>query len=135
MEDTQTLKSSVIKSVYDYCIKNSLTPYITVRYSEILSDIKPYFEDNIVTLNLGSNSTLNLKINAGYISFSVTFNTVPIFLHVPIKDIICIYPREDLYSIIYFVTKDSSVDNQVTERIGGEEIIKNKDKSFLKVIK
>lgn len=141
MVNMDNLKSTLLSTMYEWCISNNLVPYVAIRFSEEIEILRPYMNDHVVVLNLGASSTINLTIDDDYITFDTRFDMVAMTLHIPVKDILRMYPREHpTKGIAFFVEipitgetdKDLNKNNTVTIE---EDDKTKKSLPFLKVIK
>ena len=94
MADNST-KPYLIRAIYDWCIDNSYTPYLSVVVDSHTRVPMEYVKDGGIVLNLSPNATHGMLMDNDRIQFSARFNGVSRQLEVPIAAVAGIFAREN----------------------------------------
>lgn len=144
MKNIINLKSQVFSTVYNWCIENSLTPYIIIVLSEETKGLESFKDTNVLPLTLGMNSIINLNIFDTHIEFETRFNKVSTKVFIPLGNIISICPREypdyGTHFLVdvdnkHYLKENSILDNEQNSNKKEEIIDTKKSKSFLSIVK
>lgn len=109
------MKSYLVRAIYEWCIDNEFTPYVTV-VPEAHSTIPSHFiQDGEVTLNISSQATSDLVIDNERILFSARFSGVPIKIEISIGSLKAIFAKE-IGQGLTFVPETDVVDANVDEK-------------------
>lgn len=88
-------KPYLIRAIYDWCIDNSYTPYLTVVVDSHTRVPMEYVKEGGIVLNLSPNATHGMLMDNDWIRFSARFNGVSRQLEVPIAAVAGIFAREN----------------------------------------
>jgi len=88
-------KPYFVRAVYDWCVDNSLTPYIAVSVDGRTRVPKQYVRDGQIVLNVAPYATSQLEISNEALSCQARFGGVAQMLYVPLENIMAIYSREN----------------------------------------
>lgn len=88
-------KSYLIRAIFDWCVDNSLTPYIVVQVDARTRVPVQHVREGQIVLNIAPYATNKLVIDAEAASFQARFSGVAQNLYVPMAQIVAIYAREN----------------------------------------
>lgn len=88
-------KSYLIKAIYEWCVDNSLTPFLATAVDAITSVPEQYVQNGQIILNLSLAATTNLLIDVEWITFNATFGGIMHNVSVPIHNVIAIFAQEN----------------------------------------
>lgn len=142
-----SIKPYLIRAVYEWCIANSVAPYITAISSQCHNLPENLTIDKNVTLNIDLAATDDLVIDNEFVQFNARFNGLAKKISIPIEAIKSIFSKELGHGLSFVpeIMEDSGVNLIETEnsksRIPAK--VKNskadskisRDKSFLKIVK
>lgn len=87
-------KSYLICSIYDWCVNNNFTPFISVKsYPELELPIG-YVRNDEITFNISVKAVYGLIINDDFIYFIARFNGLPRKLKIPMSSVKGIFAKE-----------------------------------------
>lgn len=92
---SSSTKSYLVRAVYDWCVDNSLTPYIVVQVDARTRVPVQHVREGQIVLNIAPYATNKLVIDAEAASFQARFSGVAQNLYVPMAQIVAIYAREN----------------------------------------
>ncbi|TXI20144.1 MAG: ClpXP protease specificity-enhancing factor [Nitrosomonas sp.] len=140
MNLNNSTKPYLIRSIYDWCIDNDLTPFISVKAISSLGISSEYINNGEVILNISSRSVQNLIINNDIICFLARFNGISKKIEIPMNSIKGIFAKEVNQGIMFNLGKKNNNNEnlKVAERNIVDDTLtyqsKNK-KSNLRIIK
>lgn len=88
-------KPYLLRAIYEWCVDNGLTPYISVVVDANTSVPMEYVRDGEIVLNLGPLATSKLAMGNDAIECSARFSGSARELYVPVTAITAIYAREN----------------------------------------
>lgn len=118
MADKST-KPYLIRAIYDWCIDNSYTPYLSVVVDRHTRVPPEYVKDGGIVLNLSPNATHGMVMDNQWIQFSARFNGVSRQLEVPISAVSGIYARENGEGLGFEVLQENHADIQPSDSGSG----------------
>ncbi|SDX96855.1 ClpXP protease specificity-enhancing factor [Nitrosomonas sp. Nm33] len=89
-----TTKPYLIRAIYEWCVDNELTAYISVVIDQNISLPKEYTSDGEITLNISPKATRDLLLGNDVIQFTARFNEMPREVSIPISAIKAIFAKE-----------------------------------------
>lgn len=95
MSQSFQTKHYLVRAVFDWCVDNSLTPYLVVLVDERTRVPMQHVRDGQIVLNIAPYATNKLVIDAEAASFQARFSGVAQNLYVPMSQIVAIYAREN----------------------------------------
>ncbi|MCE7914892.1 MAG: ClpXP protease specificity-enhancing factor [Nitrosomonas sp. PRO4] len=138
MNLNNSTKPYLIRSIYDWCIDNDLTPFISVEAFSSLNISTEYINNGEVILNISSRSAHNLMINNDFICFVTRFNGISKELEIPIDSIKAIFAKEVNQGIMFNLNTKSNNENlSVEKKIVDNSLTyqSNNKKTNLRIIK
>jgi stringent starvation protein B len=83
-----------LRALYEWCVDNGHTPYVTVKVDERTRVPVGYVKDGQIVLNLGPAAVRNLQMDNAWMSFSARFGGVAQMIEVPVENVLAIFARE-----------------------------------------
>jgi stringent starvation protein B len=84
----------LLRALYEWCLDNGNTPYITVRVDNHTRVPRAFVKDGFVVLNVGASAVRNIHMDNELVSFSARFGGVSQLIEVPVGNVVAIYARE-----------------------------------------
>lgn len=109
MSDKST-KPYLIRAIYEWCIDNSFTPYLSVKVDSHTRVPLEYVKDGQIVLNLSPNATHGMLMDNDWIQFSARFNGVSRQLEIPIAAVAGIFSRENGEGLGFEVSSEQVAD-------------------------
>lgn len=139
MADNST-KPYLIRAIYDWCMDNSYTPYLSVVVDSHTRVPMEYVKDGGIVLNLSPNATHGMLMDNDWIQFSARFNGVSRQLEVPIAAVAGIFARENGEGLGFEVAatmldENASIENQSSTDDDNSPPTKPTGKPKLQVVK
>ena len=88
-------KPYLIRALYEWCVDQGFTPYLSVMVDRFTQVPKPYVKDNQIVLNLSPEAVHQLVMGNDFISCSARFGGVAQSIMVPIGRVAALYAREN----------------------------------------
>ena len=114
-----SLKPYLIRSIYEWILDNSCTPYIAVS---TLSDevVVPweFVEDDRIVLNLNASAVQGLALGDQVIEFNARFSGKPMRVTFPVNAVITIYAKENGQGMFFeenSATVEAAMEEQPSE--------------------
>ena len=95
MSQSFQTKHYLVRAVFDWCVDNSLTPYLVVLVNEHTRVPMQHVRDGQIVLNIAPYATNKLVMDAEAASFQARFSGVAQNLYVPMTQVVAIYAREN----------------------------------------
>ncbi|MDO6387350.1 MULTISPECIES: ClpXP protease specificity-enhancing factor [unclassified Uliginosibacterium] len=92
---SSSTKSYLIRAIFDWCVDNSLTPYVVVLVDERTLVPLQHVRDGQIVLNIAPYATNKLLIDAEAVSCQARFSGKVETIYVPISQVLAIYAREN----------------------------------------
>lgn len=90
-----TTKPYLIRAIWQWCVDQGFTPYLSVRVDEHTRIPPGYAKDGEIILNIGFEATSGLDMGNDFISFQARFNGVAQPLLIPVARVQAVYAREN----------------------------------------
>jgi len=94
MPDPST-KPYLMRAIYDWCVDNGYTPYLSVTVDSATRVPMEYVKDGQIVLNIGPVAVERFKLGNELIEFSARFNGTGRDISIPIGVVSAIYAREN----------------------------------------
>ena len=88
-------KPYLLRAIWEWCVDNGFTPYITVRVDARTRVPREFVRDGQIVLNIGPEASNKLEIGNDFIEFQARFSGVARQLSVPSEQVTAIYAREN----------------------------------------
>jgi len=95
MPDPIPTKPYLLRALYEWCVDNGFTPYLTVAVDASTSVPVEHVRNGEITLNIGPLATNRLKIGNELIELTARFGGVARELRIPVARVAAIYAREN----------------------------------------
>ena len=137
-EDSSTMKVPstkpyLIRALYQWCIDNSFTPYVSVFVDRSVDVPREYVNKDEIVLNIGPTACQSIEIDNESIQFKARFNGIPKEIYIPITHVMAIYSRENSQGMSFPVNIPQPT--ELAETKDNEEILKETTKSHIKLVK
>ena len=87
-------KPYIIRSLYEWCYDESLTPHIVVRVDKNCQVPKAFVKDGYITFNVGPLATKDFLVDNHWISFSARFGGQAQEVFFPVATVVSFFARE-----------------------------------------
>lgn len=95
MSEIPSTKPYMLRALYDWCVDNAFTPYISVVVNADTRVPMEYVRDGEIVLNIGPLASNRLQIGPERLDFAARFGGVAREISVPIAAIREIYAKEN----------------------------------------
>jgi stringent starvation protein B len=95
MSDPSPAKPYLLRALYEWCVDNGYTPYVSVMVDASTSVPVEHVRNGEIVLNIGPLATNGLKMGNEAIEFSARFGGVARQIRVPVSRVAAIYAREN----------------------------------------
>ena len=112
MYDAST-KPYLIRAIYEWCVDQSLTPYVAVLVDGQTKVPTEFIKDGQIVLNISYTATRHLKIGNDFINFSARFNGSSRELEVPIQAVIGVFAKENGQGLFFHATEEITASAEV----------------------
>ena len=95
MSETTSTKPYLLRAIYEWCVDNGFTPYVSVVVDADTRVPMEYVRDGEIVLNIGPLASQRLQIGAEWLECAARFGGVAREIVVPVSAIKEIYSREN----------------------------------------
>src|SRR3954467_2614247 len=95
MAEPTSTKPYLLRAIYEWCVDNGLTPYISVVVDAATRVPMEYVRDGEIVLNIGPLAASRLVIGNEMIECSARFSGAARELSIPVAAVAAIYAREN----------------------------------------
>ena len=95
MSSVVSTKPYLLRALFEWCVDQGLTPYISVQVDAHTLVPRQYVRDGQIVLNLGGDAAQNLHMGNDLITCQARFGGVAQSLSIPIGNVAAIYAREN----------------------------------------
>jgi stringent starvation protein B len=88
-------KPYFLRAVFEWCVDQGFTPYLTVAVDSRTRVPREYVRDGQIVLNIGPDASHQLAIGNDEITFQARFNGVAFPVAVPVDAVAAIYAKEN----------------------------------------
>ena len=88
-------KPYLIRALYEWCVDNGFTPYLSVAVDPSTQVPKAYVKDGQIVLNLSPEAVHQLVLGNDYITCSARFGGIAQSVSVPVGRVAALYAREN----------------------------------------
>ncbi|MCG7755127.1 MAG: ClpXP protease specificity-enhancing factor [Nitrosomonas sp.] len=107
-------KPYLIRSIYEWCIDSSFTPFVSVKAYPELDVPMEYIKNGEIVFNISANAVHGLIINNESLSFDARFNGISRKLDIPIDAVKGIFAKE-VNQGIAFPPEDEEIKIEITD--------------------
>ncbi|MFM9969827.1 MAG: ClpXP protease specificity-enhancing factor [Burkholderiales bacterium] len=105
MSEPTSTKPYLLRALYEWCVDNGFTPYISVVVDASTRVPMEYVRDGEIVLNIGPLASNRLQIGQDRVEFAARFGGVARELSVPIEAIKEIFAKENGQGMAFSITK------------------------------
>lgn len=96
------LRPYLIRSLYEWILDNTLTPYLLVNAGHENTVVPEQFvQDGRIVLNIRPEAIQNLVLGNSEIAFNARFGGVPMKVEIPVSAVLAIYAQENGKGMIF----------------------------------
>jgi stringent starvation protein B len=95
MSSVESTKPYLLRALYEWCVDQGFTPYISVQVDAHTLVPRQFVRDGQIVLNLGDEAVQNLHLGNDLITCQARFGGVAQSLSIPIANVSAIYAREN----------------------------------------
>jgi stringent starvation protein B len=95
MSTVATTKPYLLRALYEWCVDQGLTPYVSVQVDAHTLVPRQFVRDGQIVLNLGADAVQNLHMGNDLITCQARFGGVAQSLSIPVDNVTAIYAREN----------------------------------------
>ena len=88
-------KPYLIRAIYDWCVDQGLTPYLSVQVDAHTIVPRQYVQDGQIVLNIGTAAANQLRLGNDLITFQARFAGAVQALSIPVDNVAAVYAREN----------------------------------------
>jgi len=108
MSDPTPTKPYLLRALYEWCVDNGYTPYVSVVVDAATSVPTEHVRNGEIVLNIGPLATTRLKLGNELIEFSARFGGVAREIRIPVSRVAAIYARENGQGLSFEVEESPS---------------------------
>jgi len=106
MSDPTPTKPYLLRALYEWCVDNGYTPYVSVKVDASTSVPTEHVRDGEIVLNIGPLATSRLKMGNDAIELSARFGGVAQSVRIPVSRVVAIYARENGQGLTFELEED-----------------------------
>jgi stringent starvation protein B len=95
MSESTSTKPYLLRALYEWCVDNGFTPYLSVHVDADTRVPMEYVRDGEIVLNIGPLASNRLQIGPDRVEFAARFGGVAREISIPIEAVTQIYAREN----------------------------------------
>jgi len=103
MSSTASTKPYFIRAIYEWCVDQGLTPYLSVQVDARTVVPRQYVQDGQIVLNIDGGAVNQLHMGNDLITFQARFSGAVQALSIPIDNVAAIYARENGQGVAFEV--------------------------------
>ena len=108
MAETTSTKPYLLRALYEWCVDNGHTPYISVMVDGRTHVPMEYVRDGEIVLNIGPLAASRLVIGNEMIECSARFSGTARELSIPVSAVAAIYARENGQGMSFEIEKSGA---------------------------
>src|SRR5215475_13042224 len=105
MAEATSTKTYLLRALYEWCVDNGFTPYLSVIVDSQTHVPMEYVRDGEIVLNIGPLATSRLHMGNETIECTARFSGVARDLLVPVSAVAAIYARENGQGMSFETTR------------------------------
>ncbi len=105
MAEPTSTKPYLLRALYEWCVDNGYTPYVSVVVDANTRVPTEYVRNGEIVLNIGPLAANRLKIGNEMIEFAARFGGVAKDLAIPVSQVSAIYARENGHGMSFEIEK------------------------------
>jgi stringent starvation protein B len=111
MQEISPTKPYLLRAIYEWCVDNGLTPYISIAVDADTRVPMEYVRDGMIVLNIGPLASQRLQIGNERLECAARFGGVAREISVPINAIREIYSRENGQGMAFAESESKAVED------------------------
>ena len=115
MSEISSTKPYLLRAIYEWCVDNGLTPYVSIVVDAGTRVPMEYVRDGVIVLNIGPLASQRLQIGMERLECAARFGGVAREISVPIAAIREIYSRENGQGMAFAEPESKPVANTNSE--------------------
>ena len=108
MAEPTPTKPYLLRAIYEWCVDNGYTPYVSVVVDEHTRVPMEYVRDGEIVLNIGPLATSKLRMGNDLIECSARFSGAARELSIPVGSVAAIYAKENGQGMSFEVDRGTS---------------------------
>lgn len=108
MAEPTSTKPYLLRALYEWCVDNGYTPYISVVVDAATRVPPEYVRNGEIVLNVGPLAANRLKMGNETIDFSARFGGVAKELSIPVAQVAAIYARENGHGMSFEIERNKT---------------------------
>jgi stringent starvation protein B len=123
MAEPTSTKPYLLRALYEWCVDNGYTPYISVVVDANTRVPQEYVRNGEIVLNVGPLAANRLKMGNEQVEFSARFGGVAKELYIPVGQVSAIYARENGHGMSFEIEKKTGWEasgQQLASRTGSK---------------
>ena len=108
MPEPASTKPYLLRAIYEWCVDNGYTPYISVVVDAQTRVPQEHVRNGEIVLNIGPVAASRLQMGNETIECTVRFSGAPKDLVVPVAAVGAIYARENGHGMSFEIAKSAS---------------------------
>ncbi len=108
MSEISSTKPYLLRAIYEWCVDNGFTPYVSVAVDANTRVPMEYVRDGEIVLNIGPLASQHLQIGTERLECAARFGGVAREISVPIAAIMEIYSRENGQGMVFAAREGKS---------------------------
>jgi stringent starvation protein B len=108
MAEPTPTKPYLLRALYEWCVDNGYTPYVSVVVDASTRVPPEYVRNGEIVLNIGPLAANRLKMGNEAIEFAARFGGVAKELSIPVGQVSAIYARENGHGMSFEIEKKTS---------------------------
>jgi len=108
MAEPTSTKPYLLRAIYEWCVDNALTPYLSVVVDPQTRVPMEYVRDGEIVLNIGPLATSHLRIGNEIIECTARFSGAARELSIPLSAVVAIYARENGHGMSFDIEKKTA---------------------------
>ena len=121
MADPAPTKPYLLRALYEWCVDNGYTPYVSVVVDADTRVPQEYVSNGEIVLNIGPLAAHRLRMGNEFIEFSARFGGVPKELVIPVGRVAAIYARENGHGMSFEIGRKETAWEASGEALAKEE--------------
>lgn len=115
MAEPTPTKPYLLRALYEWCVDNGYTPYISVAVDASTQVPREYVRNGEIVLNIGPLAANRLKMGNEMIELAARFGGVARELMIPVAQVAAIYARENGHGMSFDVERDKPAQDETRE--------------------
>ena len=103
MPDPTSTKPYLMRAIYEWCVDNGFTPYVSVVVDATTRVPMEYVRDGEIVLNIGPLATSRMQMGNDSIECTARFSGASRELSIPVSAVTAIYARENGHGMSFEV--------------------------------